>query len=158
MPAALDSTFFSKATINGMADSNELPDVAGAGELDPRQPESGLEAPRKPRTEKQREAFAKCREALKKKKEAKAAPKQEPEPEPEPSEEAPVLATKPRGPRGPYKKQPKVYACPDCNEEFKDRFAKTNHRRRGHCPADQVSQGEEEQPPRFQPAFYFNIV
>ena len=143
-----------------MADSNELPDVARAGELDPRQPESGLEAPRKPRTEKQREAFARCREALKKKKEAKAAPKQEPEPEPvpepEPSEEAPVLATTPpikRAPRGPYRKQPKVYACPECNQEFQDRFAKTNHRRRGHCPAERVEQASGQ-----SRSFYFNVV
>ena len=147
-----------------MSEPQDSVDVAGASELDAGSSEGGIEAPRRPRTEKQREAFAKCREALKKKKEAKAAPKQEPEPEPEPSAEAPTLASSnpdppiKRGPRGPYKKQPKVYACPDCNEEFKDRFAKTNHRRRGHCPADQVSQGEAEQPPRFQPTCYFNVV
>jgi hypothetical protein len=48
-----------------------------------------------------------------------------------------------------------VYACPACNEEFKDRFAKTNHRRRGHCPADQV---EEEKLATRSTAFYFNVV
>ena len=133
-------------------------DVAGASELDAGSNEGGIEAPRRPRTEKQREAFARCREALKKKKEAKAAPKQEPalepEPEPEPEEKAPTLAPKPRGPRGPYKKQPKEYACPECKEVFKDRFAKTNHRRRGHCPADQKAEQVHVQP---RP-FYFNVV
>jgi hypothetical protein len=140
-----------------MSEPQDDVDVAGASELDAGSNEGGIEAPRRPRTEKQREAFARCREALKKKKEAKAAPKLEPvserEPEPEPEEKAPTLAPKPRGPRGPYKKQPKVYACPECNEEFQDRFAKTNHRRRGHCPAERVEQAGGQ-----SRSFYFNVV
>ena len=140
-----------------MSEPQDDVDVAGASELDAGSNEGGIEAPRRPRTEKQREAFARCREALKKKKEAKAAPKPEPvsenEPEPEPEEKAPTLAPKPRGPRGPYKKQPKVYACPECNEEFQDRFAKTNHRRRGHCPAERVEQASGQ-----SRSFYFNVV
>ena len=67
-----------------MADAPSLPsvDVAGACELDGEALEGGIEAPRrparKPRTEKQREAFVKCLEALNRKHES--AKKKTPEP------------------------------------------------------------------------------
>ena len=83
-----------------MADAPGLPsvDVAGAGELDGETLEGGIEAPRrparKPRTEKQREAFVKCLEALNRKHES--AKKNTPEPiHEEPETPEPKVETKP---------------------------------------------------------------
>ena len=84
-----------------MADAPSLPsvDVAGACELDGEALEGGIEAPRKPRTDKQREAFLKCREALNRKHESAKKKTPEPiheEPEtPEPKVEQKPPETKP---------------------------------------------------------------
>ena len=77
-----------------MADAPSGPsvDVAGAGELDGEALEGGIEAPRKPRTDKQRAAFLKCREALNRKHESAKKKPPEPEtPEPEVEQKPPGL-------------------------------------------------------------------
>jgi hypothetical protein len=68
-------------------------DVVRPAELDGGANESGIEAPRKPRSEKQRAAFVKCREALARKKEPKPEP---PEPPPELPAIPEVAPKKPR--------------------------------------------------------------
>lgn len=72
-------------------------DVVRPAELDGGADESGIEAPRKPRSEKQRAAFVKCREALAKKQET-TKPKP-PEPPPELPTIPVVLPKKPRAKR-----------------------------------------------------------
>ena len=101
-------------------------DVVGPAELDGGESESGIEAPRKSRSEKQRAAFVKCREALARKKEPKPEPPPElptipevapkkprakrerrtihiPDPEPEPEPEPPKPAKPPPKQRAPTK-------------------------------------------------------
>ena len=116
---------------------DDSPHVDRVGGLDVEDDHSPIEAPRKPRSAKQVEAFKRCREALLKKCGAKPEPQdQSPEPKaesPEPQPEAP----EPTGvkKRGPYKKGPRAYQCHACEQHFESRFDLTNHRRRGKCPA-----------------------
>ena len=115
-------------------------DVVRPAELDGGANESGIEAPRKPRSEKQRAAFVKCREALAKKQETtkpkppepppelpaipEVAPKKPrakrerrtihiPDPEPEPEPEPPKPSKPPPKPRVPSAKaKPAPYTPP----------------------------------------------